>query len=296
MNKIAEKNGDTAKTNFLSKIVNILPRIKKFHNPCDDVYLLLKDVAKKEVIDLFSGVNDGVEFNPFGVINFPYFKMGNIDSLNLFNFDELIIFSFYYHNKLLYKNFIDIGGNIGLHSIIAGKLGYSVRTYEPDQIHFEVLQENIKNNDLNDNVKLIRAAVSNKKGAAAFTRVLDNTTGSHLTHSKKNPYGPLEEIIVDKENIVDIIFDKPDLLKIDAEGHECEIICAIPVEKWCDFDAIVEIGSKDNAQRIFNFFTNTNVNMFSQKNNWEKVDRLGDMPFGHQDGSLFISTKNVMPW
>jgi FkbM family methyltransferase len=282
---------------FLSKIVNILPTLKEFHKPYEDLYGLLKEVVNNEVSVLFSEKDNIVEFSPFGIINFPYFKMGNINSLNLFNFDEIIIFSFYYHNRNIYKNLLDIGGNIGLHSIIAGKIGFNVITYEPDEIHFNVLSSNITNNDLNNNVKLVRAAVSNEEGKASFTRVLDNTTGSHLTLSKKNPYGPLEEVVVDKEDILKIIQNnKIDLMKIDAEGHECEILERISSEQWKTCDAIVEVGTPENAEKIFNIFNKTNVNLFSQKRGWNQVTTVSDMPTSHKDGSLFISIKNKMPW
>ena len=57
----------------------------------------MKQEARKEIISLFSNNVDqqAVDFKPFGELIFPYHKMGAIDSLNLFDLDELIIFSLF---------------------------------------------------------------------------------------------------------------------------------------------------------------------------------------------------------
>jgi hypothetical protein len=38
------------------------------------------------------------------------------------------------------------------------------------------------------------------------------------------------------------------------------------------------------------------VNLFSQKTGWQKVRDLSGMPFSYRDGTLFVTTKNEMPW
>lgn len=297
MKKSQLDQNNAKKTCFLSSIVNIIPQLKEFHSPQGHLHAILKHVCDKEVASLFSDDENIVEFLPFGTIRFPYIKMGNINSINLFNFDEIIIFSYYFCNKNIYKNILDIGGNIGLHSIIAGKIGFNVIAYEPDAVHFKILSSNIKDNNLEGRVKIVCSAVSNSSGEASFTRVLDNTTGSHLTLSKKNPYGPLEEVVVKKEDILDIIQqNKIDLMKIDAEGHECEILERIPLQYWRDCDALIEVGTQENAEKIFNFYKNTNIKLFSQKNSWKQVNVVDDMPSSHRDGSLFITMKDTMPW
>ena len=64
--------------------------------------------------------------------------MGNIDTTHLFGIDEIIIFSFYYLlKKKKFKSAADLGANIGLHSIVLSKLGYNVKSYEPDTQHYK---------------------------------------------------------------------------------------------------------------------------------------------------------------
>lgn len=279
----------------LELLIKALPSVNAFHSPTTDIYSLLKVVARKEIETLFcDNANGNIVVLPFGEITFPYFKMGSIDSLNLFDLDELMIFSYYYNNKDCYKNVLDIGANIGLHSTILGKCGYNVRSFEPDPVHFGKLSDNIKNNNLTS-VILYNAAVSSKAGELEFVRVLGNTTGSHLAGSRQNPYGDLERFMV---NVVAINehLEWADLVKLDAEGHEREIISATSPSDWKGKDAIIEISSKENAEFIFSFFKDSDTKLFSQKINWGLVQGVDDMPFTHHDGSLFLSSDKVRVW
>jgi len=54
--------------------------------------------------------------------------------------------------------------------------------------------------------------------------------------------------------------------------------------------------SETSEVKIFNHLKNIGVNIFSQKNSWEKVEKLEDLPTSHKEGSVFISQKLNMPW
>lgn len=280
---------------ILDSLITVLPVLSDHHDPGCETYRLLKMVARREIESLFS--DPGFEprsLKPFGEVVMPYFKMGAIDSLNLFDLDELIIFAFYWANRERYKKVLDIGANIGLHSIMLSKCGYEVRSFEPDPRHFELLNRNLKLNNC-DKAKTLQAAVSNKSHTAEFIRVLGNTTSSHIAGSKANPYGELERFPVKVEDIKDLI-EWPDLLKIDAEGQEKEILLSIGRGHWLKKDALIEVGNEENAKLIFDHFKNIKINLFSQKINWKQVDKLEDMPKSHHDGTLFASGKNEVPW
>jgi len=55
----------------------------------------------------------------------------------------------------------------------------------------------------------------------------------------------------------------------------------------------MEIGTKDNAIKIYKHLKKLNLPMYSQKNGWRKVIKINQMPFSYKDGSLFISKNNV---
>ncbi len=280
---------------IISELILALPEAPAYHAPNCRWYELLKRIARRDIEDLFSDKKMNPKaFGPFGSIVFPYHSMGAIDSLDLFGLDELIIFSFYWLNRERYKNVVDIGANIGVHSILMCKCGFHVRSYEPDPKHFDVLDSNLRANDC-AKVETFNAAVSKAAGEMEFVRVLGNTTGSHLAGSKDNPYGDLERFPVKVEAIADLI-DWADFLKIDAEGHEWEILSVTTSSQWRHCDAIIEIGNERNAGLIFDHLSALGANLFSQKTGWAQVRSIQDMPTSYRDGSLFVSCKPRMPW
>ena len=232
-------------------------------------------------------------FGPFGELAFPYHAMGARDTVDLFGLDELIIFAFYWANRGQYRRALDIGANVGLHSIVMARCGFTVTAFEPDPRHFEWLSQNLQLNGCAA-VRPVQAAVSNHSGQMDFVRVLGNTTGSHLAGAKDS-YGDVQGFPVRVENFADIVADA-DLVKIDAEGHEPEILFAAPPGTWERCDAMLEVGSAKNAVRIFERFQKAEVNLFAQKIGWNRVCRLDQIPTSHREGSLFISHRGEMLW
>ena len=277
----------------LRDIIQVLPSIKEHHAPSDALHQLLKRIARSDAEGLFGSLAGPwpVDLGPFGKIRFPYHRMGAVSSVNLFDLDELIILSFYWANRKRYKKVADIGANIGLHSVILSRCGFKVRSYEPDPGHFKTLQKNLTANKCR-NVVAHNKAVSNEAATKEFVKILGNTTGSHLAGSKSNPYGKMECFPVKTESIHEII-RWADLLKIDAEGHEKDILLATKRSDWSGTDAMVEVQSQDNARAIFKHFKNMKVNLFSQKTNWQKVSSIDAMPNGYKEGSLFITSRSI---
>jgi FkbM family methyltransferase len=219
--------------------------------------------------------------------------MGAVDSLDLFGLDELIILLFYWCNRGRYRRVVDIGANLGLHTIILARCGFEVTAFEPDPVHFELLQKNMALNGV-AGVDLRNAAVSVDSGEATFVRVLGNTTGSHLLGSKDS-YGEREYCVV-KTEPAKPLFTRADFLKIDAEGHEKQILLSTNGEDWESTETIVEIGNEGNAWAIFDHFCALGVNLFAQQKGWQRVAKVEEMPTSHRQGSLFISRADSMPW
>ena len=252
---------------------------------------LLEIVNKSGFVSGGSGNNS---FGPFGEISLPYFKMGAIDSLDLFGLDEMIIFSYYYNNKNKYKKVADLGANIGLHSILMSKTGYQVEAYEPDPTHIEMIGKNFKLNSVNL-VNLNQVAVSDVDHKTKFVRVLGNTTSSHIAGAKDNAYGDLETYDVDVVSAKEI-FKNSDFIKMDVEGGEAKIILSTTKEDWENVDMVMEVGNEKNRAAIYDHLNSIGVNMFSQKQAWEKVEVVDDMPANYKEGSLFVSLDNKMLW
>lgn len=279
-----------------SKLIDALPEIAQFHFRSSKIYGF-SDACRELVLNemgLDQTSDSAVTFNQFGLIKLPYHEMGAVSSIDLFGMDELILFSYYWFNKNKYKRASDLGANIGLHSIILSRCGFDVTAYEPDPVHFALLNRNLEINQC-FGVKSINAAVSDVAGVANFVRVVGNTTSSHLEGSKDNAYGELEHFEV-KTVAVDQVFAGTDFIKMDVEGAEAKIIAATAREHWSDVEMMLEVGNAKNAASIFEHLRRIGVNAFSQKTGWNRALEFEDFPVSYKEGSLFITTSNEMSW
>ena len=288
-----EKEGNNFLNINLSEILDSLPEIKSQHSRDSVIYKILEKCSKNYLTELIKNKNE-FDLGFLGKVKLPYVELGAINSLDLFGLDELIIFSFYWKNRNVYQKVADLGANIGLHSIIMNNCNWHVTAYEPDPFHINILKKNILLNEIK-NIKVFEVAVSDEGGSQEFTRVVGNTTSSHLSGSKPNPYGILEKFTVEVCPIKEV-FANHDFIKMDVEGNEAKIILASISTDWVGTDMMLEIGSDINSELIFNHLKKISINCFSQKNNWELVSSLNDMPKDYTEGSLFITSKEIMNW
>ena len=231
----------------------------------------------------------------FGQIELPYVSFGNINSTHLFGLDEIILFVFYWNNRKRYRLVYDLGANIGLHTIMMSRCGFTVHSFEPDPHHIDILSSNVDKNHC-ELAKVHASAVSVDDTEKSFIRVKGNTTGSHLAGMKKDPYGELDTFTVNCTSFKSILDQRPSLIKMDIEGAEAQVICTTEQQDWSDTDMLLEVGSSDNATAIWRHLHDIGVNSFSQKCGWQQVQSQQDIPSSYKEGSLFISAKEAMPW
>jgi len=118
---------------------------------------------------------------------------------------------------------IDCGSNIGM-SVLFFALVYpecSILAFEPDEPTFLVLQENIRQNNL-DNVSLQMKALSNHDGTVDF--YFDHENPGRLTMSTIKERMPKENKEVLSTRLSNYIEREVDFLKLDVEGSETEVI------------------------------------------------------------------------
>ena len=249
-------------------------------------------------IDTVHNATSGEElfFAELGLIKFPFFKMGQINSAKLFGLDELILFAFYYTNRNRYKKTLDLGANIGLHTLIMKKLGFQVISYEPDSIHLAQIEKVMDLNDLSTE-GLTPRAISDKRGTMDYIRILGNTTGSHLLGSKEEVYGPTEIFSTEVDDILEVLSQGNfDFVKMDVEGHEVVLLNRITTQSITSTDIMLEIGSEKNANAIFSILSDKKIPAYAQKTNWARVEKLQDLPSHHTHGSLFLSMQGPPNW
>lgn len=147
-----------------------------------------------------------------------------------------------------YKTVIDIGAHIGGTAILSASKGATVYAYEPSKENFELLQKNIKLNDLN--IKAFNCGVG--KAGKRKLYLDDNNYGQFtLTKGNKGSNGKYEmvDIISIQEVFKDI--DHCDFLKIDCEGAEVEFVFDLSLDK---IDKIaIEFHNNEKDQEIINF-------------------------------------------
>src|SRR3990167_1772483 len=225
-------------------------------------------------------------------LNIPFVSFGAVTSDDLFCDNEQVIFDFYTANKDRYRRALDIGANIGVHSILMARQGWEVRAVEPDPVHYNELRTNLRQNCF-PIPTVIWAAASDHEGKETFVRVKGNTTGSHLKGDKQS-YGELEEFEV---NVVDCrpLFDWADFAKIDCEGHEARLLLTVTPEQAAKTDFMVEVGNRKNAELIFLHFAKLPAKLWSQKTGWREVCGFTDMPIHHSEGALFIVREPPFP-
>jgi FkbM family methyltransferase len=213
-------------------------------------------------------------------IDVPYVQMGHVDSLSLLlNFNELVIFDFYERRQDRYERVVDVGANIGIHTLMMSKY-WDVTAYEPDPFHYGILLGVVEGWP----IQTLMQAVSDHGNPVDFVRVLGNTTSSHIRGAKV-PYGEIETF---KVGCVDVRSFDYDLMKLDAEGHEATILLRLSEEQLSKMDVIAEVGNPKNAAIIFDHFQKLGFPIRSQLKGWDVVTRLEDMPTSHREGSIFI--------
>lgn len=217
---------------------------------------------------------------------------GGITSDNLFDEKEQALFDFYTESKLRYKKALDIGANIGVHTILMAQNGWEVRAFEPDSNHYRELMKNATGNLYGFRGSIMTlGAVSDHSGKAEFVRVKGNTTGSHLKGDKQ-PYGDTEEFTVP---VFDCrpLFEWADFCKMDCEGHEARLLLTLTTDSRCEFMA--EVGNYANANLIYaHIRTLPQYRMWAQRSGWQEVKDVAGMPTHHSHGALFIGAERPL--
>ena len=146
------------------------------------------------------------------------------------------------------KIVVDVGANIGTHTLEFAKQAKYVFSFEPHPFHFAMLTTNIVLN-VHDNVAAFNVALSDQKQdktMVIFDPQQQNNFGS------TELYDPGQEgVKVHTQRLDDMIKIPVDLIKIDAEGHEYEVLCG--AEKLITQHKpilYVECDRKDQRDRV----------------------------------------------
>jgi FkbM family methyltransferase len=122
-----------------------------------------------------------------------------------------------------YSVVVDIGANIGNHSVYWSKVKQSKRVYafEPVKVTYSILKRNIELNNLSETIKAYNVGLSAVKSKGTISAYnLDNIG---MTQIETSEQGNIDIDTLD--NIAEVLSEpKINLVKIDVEGHEKNVL------------------------------------------------------------------------
>lgn len=117
------------------------------------------------------------------------------------------------------ERFADVGANIGVFTVLAaGVAKAKAICFEPSPGTFEILSRNIQLNGLQNDVKLINAAVGRQTGITRFSDGLGTENHVAITIESQNSIN-IPMTTLDHE----LASCPPVLVKVDVEGFETEV-------------------------------------------------------------------------
>ena len=169
----------------------------------------------RKYIKLFSKILI-IDLNLIGISKAIYCeKYREVDHTNIFS------------NKLKNKRkILDLGANIGYYMLLEAAdsdQNSKIICIEPDQRNIDLLKENIKINNLDEKVTVVKAAVSGEDGSVS----LNISGASNLNKIEENNSLDNKDAILVKSMSLNSIYEKFgyfDALRMDVEGAESVIL------------------------------------------------------------------------
>lgn len=184
------------------------------------------------------------------------------------------------------KIMLDIGSNIGQHSLILSSYCKEIYAFEPIPKVYQQFNRSIAKNNIK-NIKTFNLGISNRKETKEFNFIEDHAGASSFIDRANEHTNKITVKTDTLENTIgEIHFD---LMKIDVEGYEAvvilgnkEIILKNRPVIFLEYDRqwISEEGSY-TPDDLFNFFNDNKFEIYSRVHN--KVIQKSDFPNVFQD-------------
>ena len=207
-------------------MVNILRYGRKYALKKVIIEVLIDYLHNKNKSHVFDSPDQFAVFsNDFVGMYVTFFKGYEREELDAF-------VKWYGADKLFNGVTVDVGANVGTHSIYFSSLSKKVLSFEPHTKTYRLLDINT---DSYNNIFCFNFALSDSAGTEILHAHPANLAGAHLSKYTKNMAGlgegSIDEMHYEQEvnvSTLDLIVDSTDypikLLKIDAEGHELNVL------------------------------------------------------------------------
>lgn len=170
------------------------------------------------------------------------------------------------------KNLIDIGANIGQHSLLLAPYCKNVYSFEPIPAVFNQFQESVALNNY-ENLHIFNCAIGDKKDTQPFNYVPNHAGTSSFVEREDEVQNIISVQIDTLENILGDV--KMDVIKLDVEGYESVVILGNKDKILKDKPIIfmefspnwVEKEASYKIDEVFNFFLDNQFTVFSRNKN-----------------------------
>jgi FkbM family methyltransferase len=201
-----------------------------------------------------------------------------------------------YYNLITENNIvIDIGANIGYHSVHFGKLvGSSGRvfSFEPQKLIYDILSTNILKNGLSNIITQYNFGLSSKKQTKYLSNIKDMTYNNGMVNfggvqlNDEITGGP----IINVESLDNIFTGNVNFIKIDIEGMESEVIKGA-TKTIKNSLPIILIEISKNHDEIYSFFKENEYEIYRIINHGNGNDYICLHQINHKD---IINKMNII--
>ena len=122
------------------------------------------------------------------------------------------------------RTVLDIGANIGNHSIFFAKMFKKVYAFEPSPITYEVLKINSKFASETKNIEPLNFGLSDIDGSLQFLIDHSNIGGSAIVNNNETSENTIEVNVKKLDGLTIMKGEDIALIKIDVEGHELKVL------------------------------------------------------------------------
>jgi FkbM family methyltransferase len=157
------------------------------------------------------------------------------------------------------SNIVEVGSaNLEDALVLSEHFDANVLSFEPDPRAFRICEEKLMEN-FTPKIRIMKMALSDKNGEIPF-HIYE--LGSSSLHKQKN-LAPIETQIVRVRRFDSLNIDTPDLVVMDAQGHEGEILVGFGEKLHAVHYLVFEVALKSTYENRLNFVA---INRFLAKN------------------------------
>lgn len=170
-----------------------------------------------------------------------------------------------YKRDITGKTVIDIGANIGNHTIYFSKVAKAKKVYsfEPFKEVLKILTKNIEINNVEERVQIFDAAVGRKTSKATIDIVDERNLGMNKVCQVAN--GEVDVVTLDE--VLLPIVDSVDVIKIDVEGMGLDVLYgSIKIIERFNPDIYIEAETDSDFQEISTILSNYNYKPIKRYN------------------------------